>query len=53
MFRSLFRAAVPLFKSVAKAVGNQLLSKGVSVLNSVTRGENVKVATKRRLKETG
>lgn len=53
LFRSLFRAAVPLFKSGAKAVGKQLFHTGVDVLKDVTRGENVKVAAKRRLKEAG
>lgn len=53
LFRSLFRAAVPLFKSGAKAVGKQLFHSGVNVINDLSRGENIKVATKRRLKEAG
>ena len=53
LFRSLFRAAVPLFKSGAKAVGKQLFHSGVNVLNDVSRGEDIKVAAKRRLKEAG
>ena len=53
LFRSLFRAAVPLFKSGAKAVGKQLLHSGVDVLNDLSRGENIKVSAKRRLKEAG
>lgn len=53
VFRSLFRAAVPLFKSGAKTVGKQLFSSGLDLLNDVSRGENVKVAAKRRLKEAG
>lgn len=53
LFRSLFRAAVPLFKSGAKAVGKQLFSSGVDVINDMSRGENLKVAAKRRMKEAG
>lgn len=53
LFRSFFRAAVPLFKSGAKAVGKQLLHSGVNVLDDVSRGENIKAAAKRRLKEAG
>lgn len=51
LFRSFFRAAVPLFKSGAKAVGKQLWHTGVDVLNDLSRGENLKIAAKRRLKE--
>lgn len=53
LFRSFFRAAVPLFKSGAKAVGKQLFRSGVDLLNDVTKGEDVKVAAKKRLKEAG
>lgn len=53
LFRSFFRAAVPLFKSGAKAVGKQLFRSGVDLLNDVTQGQDVKTATKRRLKEAG
>ena len=53
LFRSLFRAAVPLFKSGAKAVGKQLFHSGVNVINDMSRGENIKVAAQRRLKEAG
>lgn len=53
LFRSLFRAAVPLFKSGAKAVGRQLFHSGVNVLNDLSRGDDIKVAAKRRLKEAG
>ncbi|GFS29128.1 uncharacterized protein F54H12.2 [Trichonephila inaurata madagascariensis] len=53
LFRSLFRAAVPLFKSGAKAVGKQLFHSGVDVLNDISKGDNFKVATQRRLKEAG
>lgn len=53
LFRSLFRAAVPLLKSGAKAVGKQLFHSGVGMLNDVTQGENFKVAAKRHLKDAG
>lgn len=53
LFRSFFRSAVPLFKSGAKAVGKQLWETGLNVLNDVSRGDNIKVATKRRLKDAG
>ena len=53
LFRSLFRAAVPLFKYGAKAVGKQLFHSGVNVLNDVSRGDDIKVTAQRRLKEAG
>lgn len=53
LFRSLFRAAVPLFKSGAKAVGKQLFHSGVDVLKDVSQGGDVKMAVKRRMKEAG
>lgn len=53
IFRSLFRAAVPLFKSGAKAVGKQLFHTGVDMLNDISHGDNIEVAAKRRLKEAG
>lgn len=53
LFQSFFRAAVPLLKSGAKAVGKQILHSGVNLLNDVTQGQNVRLAAKRRLKEAG
>lgn len=53
LFRSLFRAAVPLFKSSAKAVGKQLFHSGVGVLNDVSKGDDIKMAVRRRMKEAG
>ncbi|GFY59861.1 uncharacterized protein TNIN_301951 [Trichonephila inaurata madagascariensis] len=53
LLRSLFRAAVPLFKSGVKAVGKQLFHSGVDVLNEISKGNNFKVATQHRLKEAG
>lgn len=53
LFRSFFRAAVPLLKSGAKTVGKQLFHSGVNMLNDISKGDDLKVATKRRLKEAG
>lgn len=53
IFRSFFRAAVPLLKSGVRAVGKQLFHSGVGVLNDMSRGEDVKIAAKRRFKEAG
>lgn len=53
LFKSLFRAAVPLFKSGAKAVGKQLFHTGVDMLNDISQGEDIKAVAKRRFKEAG
>lgn len=53
LFRSFFRAAVPLFKSGAKAVGKQMFQTGLNVLNDVSRGDDLKVAARRHMKEAG
>lgn len=53
LFRSFFRASIPLLKSGAKAVGKQLIHSGVGMLNDLSRGDDIKVAAKRRLKEAG
>lgn len=53
IFRSFFRAAIPLFKSGAKAVGKQIFRSGVDLLGDVSKGEDIKIATKKRLKEAG
>lgn len=53
LFRSLFRAAVPLFKSGAKAVGKQMLRSGASLVNDIAQGVNPREAAKQRLKEAG
>lgn len=53
IFRSLFRAAVPLFQSGAKAVGKQLFHSGVDLLNDISQGQDIKAASKRRIKEAG
>lgn len=53
LFKSFFRSAIPLFKSGARTVGKQLWDTGVNVLNDVSRGDSIKVAAKRRLKDAG
>lgn len=53
LFRSFFRAAVPLFKSGAKAVGKQMFQTGLNVLNDVSKGDDIRVAAKRHMKEAG
>lgn len=53
LFRSLFRVAIPLFKSGAKAVGKQLFNSGVDMLNDISKGQDIKVAARQRLKEAG
>lgn len=53
VFRSLFRAAAPLFKSGAKALGKQLFQSGLNVVNDVSQGHDLRTAAKRRLKEAG
>ena len=51
LFRIFFRAAVPNFKSGAKAVVKQLFHLGVNIINVSQHGENVKLNTKQQLKE--
>lgn len=53
IFRSFFRAAAPLLKSGVKTLGKHLWRSGLDVVNDVSRGENLQVAAKRRLKEAG
>jgi len=53
LFRSFFRAAVPLLKSGAKAVGKQLFHSGVDILNDLYGGQDIKTSAKQRLKEAG
>lgn len=53
IFRSLFRAAVPLLKSGAKAIGQQLWHSGVDTIKDISQGEEVRTAVRRRLKEAG
>jgi len=53
LFRSLFRVAMPLFKSGAKAIGKQVLRSGADLVNDLAHGVDVKTAAKQRLKEAG
>jgi hypothetical protein len=46
-FSALFRAALPLLKSGAKAVGRQAVRSGSNILEDVLDGQNVKMAAKR------
>ena len=45
------RSAVPLLKSVGKAVGKQVLRSGMDVASDVISGSNVKQAVKNRARE--
>ena len=47
-----FRAAVPFFKWGPKAIGKQLFHSGVNDKNDLSKGENIKLFTERRLQET-
>lgn len=53
LFRSLFRAAVSLFKQGAKTLGKQALSSGVDLVPDVVHGKDVKASAKQRAKEAG
>jgi hypothetical protein len=49
----LFRAATPLLKKGATALGKRALSTGAKTFSDVLAGKNVKESLKRRVKETG
>ena len=49
----LFRSAMPLLKKGAVAVGKEALQTGIDIAQDVISGQNVKTATKRRLKNAG
>lgn len=51
LFRSFFRAAVPLLRSGVKTVGKQLFHSGVDILNDLSRGQDIKTSAKNRFKE--
>jgi len=53
LFRSFFRAAAPLFKSGAKAIGKQVFHSGVNLMNDISQGQDFRGAAKRRFKEAG
>ena len=51
IFRGLFRWAVPHLQQGAKMLGKKALQTGVSVAQDVLAGENLKTATKKRVKQ--
>lgn len=53
ILKGLFRAAVPLVTKGAKTIGKQAARTGISIAGDALSGENVKLASKRRLKEAG
>ena len=48
---SAFRTMAPVLKSAGKAVAKQGLHTGLNILGDVLGGENIKQASKRRLRE--
>ena len=48
LLKGLFRAAVPLFKQGAKAVGRTALKTGARVANDVLQGQDIKSSLKTR-----
>ena len=53
IFSGLFKAATPLLKRGAKALGKQALSTGMELANDLLEGRNFKTAAKSRLKKAG
>ena len=49
----LFRSAIPLLKKGAATVGKQALQTGMEIAEDVISGQNIKSATKRRVKQAG
>lgn len=49
----LFRSAIPLLKKGAAMAGKQALRTGADIAQDVLSGENIKTATKKRLKSAG
>lgn len=49
----LFRSAIPLLKKGAMTVGREALQSGIDIAHDVMNGQNVKTATKRRVKTAG
>lgn len=52
-FKSLFRAAIPLFKSGARAIGHEALETGRHFLEDVAENKPIRQAIKTRLREAG
>ena len=53
IFSGLFKAAAPLLKRGAKAIGKQALSTGMELASDLIEGKNFKTAAKSRLKRAG
>ena len=51
IFKGLFRWALPHLQQGAKVLGKKALQTGVQVAQDVLAGENVKTATKKRVKQ--
>ena len=49
----LFRSAIPILKKGVMAVGREALQSGIDIAQDVMSGQNVKTATKRRMKTAG
>ena len=49
----LFRTALPILKKGAMAVGREALQSGMDIAQDVMNGQNIKTATKRRVKAAG
>ena len=52
IFGSLFKSAIPLLKSGAKSLGKEALKTGVAIGQDVLSGENIKTASKRRVRQS-
>ena len=50
--RSIFRSVVRSVRPLLKEIGKSALTTGLEVLQDVAKGENIKAAAKKRLKET-
>lgn len=50
---NVFRTALPLLKTVGKAVGKKALTTGAHVLSDVASGENIKSSLIKRSKQSG
>ena len=53
VFSGLFKAAAPLLKRGAKAIGKQALSTGMELASDLITGKNFKTAAKSRLRNAG
>ncbi len=51
VFRSIFRAILPLAKRAGRTIGKQALSTGAQIASDVVAGENWRTSSKRRIRE--